>query len=150
MAALGNQDPVCHYQFCFCDRFRHSNSGRQPPNPASFKYFGIAIILWYILGLYYLIYNQLSRDYLLQAYLQIFSDIVIITAILHLTGDLESNYLSLYLVVIILSSIAASARAGFPGGGGKFCLHGRDAGIGVSSDYTSRLWRPIIRPFAIS
>jgi two-component system sensor histidine kinase PilS (NtrC family) len=75
------------------------------PNPASFKYFGIVIILWYVLGLYYLIYNQLSRDYLLQAYLQIFSDIAIVTAVLHLTGDLESNYLSLYLVVIILSSI---------------------------------------------
>jgi two-component system sensor histidine kinase PilS (NtrC family) len=74
------------------------------PNPASFKYFGIIIILWYVLGLYYLIYNQLSHDYLLQAYLQIFSDIAIITAVLHLTGDLDSNYLSLYLVVIILSS----------------------------------------------
>jgi two-component system sensor histidine kinase PilS (NtrC family) len=76
-----------------------------PPNSASFKHFGIVIILWYVLGLYYLIYNQVSRDYPLQAYLQIFSDIAIITAILHLTGDLESNYLSLYLVVIILSSI---------------------------------------------
>ncbi len=74
------------------------------PNPASFKYFGFVIILWYVLGLFYLIYYQLSQDYLLQAYLQIFSDIAIITAILHLTGDLESNYLSLYLVVIILSS----------------------------------------------
>jgi two-component system sensor histidine kinase PilS (NtrC family) len=76
-----------------------------PPNPASFKYFGIIIILWYVVGLYYLIYNQLSQDYLLQAYLQIFSDIIIITAILHFTGDLESNYFSLYLVVIILSTI---------------------------------------------
>jgi two-component system sensor histidine kinase PilS (NtrC family) len=74
------------------------------PNPTSFKYFGLVIILWYVLGLYFLIYNQLSRDYLLQAYLQIFSDIAIVTAILHLTGDLESNYLSLYPVVIILSS----------------------------------------------
>jgi two-component system sensor histidine kinase PilS (NtrC family) len=76
-----------------------------PPSPASFKYFGIVIILWYVVGLYYLIYNQMSREYLLQAYLQIFSDIIIITAILHLTGDLESNYFSLYLVVIILSTI---------------------------------------------
>jgi two-component system sensor histidine kinase PilS (NtrC family) len=75
------------------------------PNPFSFKNFAIVIVLWYVLGLYYLIYNQLSRDYLLQAYLQIFSDIAIVTAILHLTGDLESNYLSLYLVVIIVSSI---------------------------------------------
>jgi two-component system sensor histidine kinase PilS (NtrC family) len=75
------------------------------PNPASLKFFGIIIILWYVVGLYFLIYNQLSRDYLLQAYLQIFCDIVIITAILHFTGDLESNYFSLYLVVIILSTI---------------------------------------------
>jgi two-component system sensor histidine kinase PilS (NtrC family) len=74
-------------------------------NPASFKYFGIVIILWYIIGLYFLIYNRLSREYLLQAYLQIFSDIVFITAVMHLTGDLESNYLSLYLVVIIVSSV---------------------------------------------
>ena len=32
-------------------------------------------------------------------------DIVIITAIVHVTGDLESNYFSLYLVTIILASI---------------------------------------------
>jgi two-component system sensor histidine kinase PilS (NtrC family) len=76
-----------------------------PPHPVSVKYFGIIIILWYVVGLYFLIYNQMSRDYLLQAYLQIFSDIIIITAILHFTGDLESNYFSLYLVVIILSTI---------------------------------------------
>jgi two-component system sensor histidine kinase PilS (NtrC family) len=68
-------------------------------------YFGMVIILWYVLSLFFLIYNQLSTDYLLQAYLQILSDIVIITAILHLTGDLDSNYFSLYLVAIILASI---------------------------------------------
>jgi len=76
-----------------------------PPSPASFKYFGIIIIFWYVVGLYFLTYNQLSRDYLLQAYLQIFSDIIIITVILHFTGDLDSNYSSLYLVVIILATI---------------------------------------------
>jgi two-component system sensor histidine kinase PilS (NtrC family) len=76
-----------------------------PFNPTSFKSFGIIIVLWYVVGLYYLIYNQLSHDYLLQAYLQIFSDILIITAVLHVTGDLDSNYLSLYFVVIILSSV---------------------------------------------
>jgi two-component system sensor histidine kinase PilS (NtrC family) len=62
-------------------------------------------ILWYVLGLFFLIYYQLGRDYLLQAYLQIFSDIAIITAVIHATGDLESNYLSLYLVIIILASV---------------------------------------------
>ncbi len=76
-----------------------------PSSISSINYLGIVVILWYVLGLFYLIYNQISRDYLLQAYLQIYSDIVIITAIVHVTGDLESNYLSLYLVSIILASI---------------------------------------------
>ncbi len=76
-----------------------------PSNLFSIKYLGIAVIFWYTLSLFYLIYNQISSDYLLQAYLQIYSDIFIITAIVHVTGDLESNYLSLYLVAIILASI---------------------------------------------
>ncbi len=76
-----------------------------PRNPYSIEYLGIVVVLWYVLGLFYLIYNQLSRDYLLQAKVQIYSDLVIITAVVHLTGDLESNYFSLYLVAIILASI---------------------------------------------
>jgi two-component system, NtrC family, sensor histidine kinase PilS len=76
-----------------------------PTNTFSLKYLAGAIVLWYILGLFFLIYNQLSSDHLLQAYLQLYSDIVIITAIVHVTGDLESHYLSLYLVAIILASV---------------------------------------------
>jgi two-component system, NtrC family, sensor histidine kinase PilS len=76
-----------------------------PGNLASIKHLGVVTILWYVLGLFFLIYNQLGRDYLLQAYLQIFSDIVIITGVVHATGDLESNYLSLYFVAIILASV---------------------------------------------
>lgn len=76
-----------------------------PNRPDAIKYLGIVIILWYTLGLFYLIYNQISQDYFQQAYLQILSDLCIITAIVHVTGDLESNYLSLYLVAIILASM---------------------------------------------
>ncbi len=76
-----------------------------PSHPDSVKYLGIAVILWYTLNLFYLIYNQIGRDYVLQAYLQILCDVTIITAIVHVTGDLESNYLSLYLVAIILASV---------------------------------------------
>lgn len=65
---------------------------------------GVAIVIWYVLGLFYLIYNQLSEDYLLQSYLQIFLDIVLITSIIHFTGDLDSNYYSLYPVAILMWS----------------------------------------------
>ncbi len=74
------------------------------PGGPSIKYFGVVIILWYIFSLFFLFYNQVSQDYLLQAYLQIYCDIVLTTAVVHLTGDLDSNYLSLYLVAIILAS----------------------------------------------
>jgi two-component system sensor histidine kinase PilS (NtrC family) len=78
------------------------------PSPAgahSIAYLGGFVILWYILNLFFLIYNQISLDYSLQAHLQLFADIFIITAIVHVTGDLESNYFSLYLVAIILASL---------------------------------------------
>jgi len=84
-----------------------------PINTFSIQYLGVAVILWYILSLFFLIYNQLSSDYLLQAYLQIFSDIVVITGIVHVTGDLESNYLSLYFVAIILASILLTRARAF-------------------------------------
>src|SRR5690242_16013063 len=76
-----------------------------PTGAVSIVHLGMTVILWLIVSLFFLIYNQLSTDYRLQAYLQIFCDIVIITAIVHLTGDLESNYFSLYLVIIILASV---------------------------------------------
>lgn len=78
------------------------------PSPASLlsiKYLGMIVILWYVFGLFFLIYNQLSHDYALQAYLQILCDVVLITAVVHVTGDLDSNYFSLYLMVIIIASI---------------------------------------------
>src|SRR6516225_6792713 len=43
-----------------------------PDHLASIKHLGVVAVLWYVLGLFFLIYNQLGRDYLLQAYLQIF------------------------------------------------------------------------------
>jgi two-component system, NtrC family, sensor histidine kinase PilS len=82
-------------------------------NETSLRYFGIAIIFWYVLGLFYLIYNQLSRDLLLQAYIQICGDIVVITAIVHVTGNLDSNFISLYFLAVIMASIALSRSQAF-------------------------------------
>jgi two-component system sensor histidine kinase PilS (NtrC family) len=76
-----------------------------PSRPDSIRALGLFVILWLILNLFFLIYNQISREYALQAYLQIFSDIFLVTAIVHVTGDIDSNYISLYLVAIILASM---------------------------------------------
>ncbi len=95
-----------------------------PGNLMSIKYVGIVVVLWYTLGLFFLIYNQLSRDYLLQAYLQLYSDIAIITAIVHVTGDLESHYQSLYLVAIILASVVLPRASVFLVAGVSFVFMG--------------------------
>lgn len=76
-----------------------------PNRPDAIRYLGFIVIFWFIVNLFFLIYNQISRDYLQQAYLQILLDLAIITGVVHVTGDLDSNYLSLYLVAIILSSM---------------------------------------------
>ena len=90
--------------FVFAIDYAIHSLAPNPANAASIRYLGIAVILWLILSLFFLIYNQIRGDYTLQAYLQIYCDIVIITAIVHVTGDLDSNYFSLYLVTIILAS----------------------------------------------
>jgi len=91
--------------FVFAIDYAIHSLAPNPANNASIRYLGMAVIFWLSLNLFFLIYNQISHDYLLQAYLQIFSDIMIITGIVHVTGDLDSNYFSLYLVTIILASI---------------------------------------------
>ena len=82
------------------------------------------IVLWYVLGLFYLIYNQLSTDYLLQANLQIYSDLFVITAVVHATGDLDSSYSSLYLLVIIFASVLLPRAQGYLVAGVSFILMG--------------------------
>jgi len=99
--------------FVFAIDFSIRTLAPNPANQLSIMYLGMAVILWYIFGLFFLIYNQLSRDFLLQAYLQILSDIVIITAIVHVTGDLDSNYFSLYLVAIIIANILLTRARAF-------------------------------------
>jgi two-component system sensor histidine kinase PilS (NtrC family) len=110
--------------FVFAIEYAIRQLAPNPANISSIRYLGVAVILWYLLGLYFLIYNQISQDYVLQAYLQIFSDLVIITAIVHVTEDLESNYLSLYLIAIILASILLPRARAFLVAAVSFVLMG--------------------------
>jgi two-component system, NtrC family, sensor histidine kinase PilS len=96
------------------------------PRPGAPSLYALAatIILWYVLGVFYLIYNQLGADYLLQAHLQIYSDLFVITAVVHVTGDLDSSYSSLYLLVIIFASVLLPRAQGYLVAGVSFILAG--------------------------
>ncbi|HEV2418551.1 MAG TPA: hypothetical protein VGX94_12165, partial [Terriglobia bacterium] len=65
--------------FVFAIEFTVRQFLAPPPGHAPVMHFVEAIVLWYVLGLFYLIYSQLSRDLALQAYIQICGDIVLIT-----------------------------------------------------------------------
>jgi two-component system sensor histidine kinase PilS (NtrC family) len=91
--------------FVFAIDYAIEQISPSPSGAHAIAYLGGFAILWYVLNLFFLIYNQISLDYSLQAHLQLFADIFIITAIVHVTGDLQSNYFSLYLVTIIVAAI---------------------------------------------
>jgi two-component system sensor histidine kinase PilS (NtrC family) len=110
--------------FVFAIEFAIQQVIPDPSRPNAIKHLGVVIILWYTLGLFYLIYSEMSRDFKQQAYLQILSDLVIITAIVHVTGDLESNYLSLYPIAIILASVLLSRGRALVVAGASFVFMG--------------------------
>ncbi len=99
--------------FVFTIEFALRMLASGPANEVELKNFGMAIILWYVLGLFYLVHSQLSRDYVVQAYVQICGDVIIITAVVHLTGNLESNFVSLYFLAVIMASIVLPRSRAF-------------------------------------
>jgi two-component system sensor histidine kinase PilS (NtrC family) len=96
----------------------------RPTGGLSLNALAATVVLWYVLGLFFLIYNQLSHDYVLQASLQTYSDLVVITALVHVTGDLDSNYMSLYLLAIIIASVLLPRAQGYLVAGVSFILAG--------------------------
>jgi two-component system, NtrC family, sensor histidine kinase PilS len=110
--------------FVFAIEYAIQQIAPTPGSSHTIVYLGVVVIFWLILNLFFLIYNQISHEFYLQAYLQIFADIVIITAIVHVTGDLASNYFSLYLVAIILSSMVLPRSRAFMVAGVSFVLMG--------------------------
>ena len=110
--------------FVFAIEFAIQQVVPDPSRPNAIKHLGVVIILWYTLGLFYLIYSEMSRDFKQQAYLQILSDLVVVTAVVHVTGDLESNYLSLYPIAIILASVLLSRGRALVVAGASFVFMG--------------------------
>ncbi|MGH9402769.1 MAG: two-component system sensor histidine kinase NtrB [Terriglobia bacterium] len=115
--------------FVFAIQFTVSQFLAPPPSHAPVMRFVEIIVLWYVLGLFYLIYSQLSRDLALQAYIQICGDIVLITLVVHVTGNLDSNYLSLYFLAVIMASVVLPRSQAFLIAGASFLCMGAVLGL---------------------
>ncbi|MGH9787222.1 MAG: two-component system sensor histidine kinase NtrB [Candidatus Acidiferrales bacterium] len=75
------------------------------PSPVPVKYFLSLILVAYAVAVVYAILQGLNLDPYLQAYVQLGVDLSIITGFVYLTGSLESYFVLLYPLEIIVASI---------------------------------------------
>lgn len=71
------------------------------------------ILFSYFLSLIYLVLYSLGKFYTFQAYLQIFFDLLLITALVYIAGGLNGSLYFLYILPIIASSLILSNRAAY-------------------------------------
>lgn len=63
------------------------------------------ILLWYTISVFYLLLLSFWQEYRVQAFLQVFTDLALITLVVHATGGLDSSLNFLYPLVIIVAAV---------------------------------------------
>jgi len=78
---------------------------RLTPTTLPLRPFIAAILLWYTLSLFFLLLASAWREDVLQAKLQVFTDLGMATLLIYVTGGAESTYNFLYPLVIVVACI---------------------------------------------
>lgn len=76
-------------------------------------YFYLIIVIIYILSLFYLLLYSWGKHYSFQIYLQIIPDLILITALVYISGGLQGTFYFLYILEIITASLLLSGRAAY-------------------------------------
>jgi two-component system, NtrC family, sensor histidine kinase PilS len=83
---------------------------------------GTLLVLWYSLSFLYAILARWVPQARWQAPLEMICDLLMITALVYVTGANDSHFISLYLLVVIVASILFSKRGPFLTAGFAFIL----------------------------
>jgi two-component system, NtrC family, sensor histidine kinase PilS len=83
------------------------------PAPSTGHYFLPLIVFWITLGTIHIILLRWLPDASWHGGLQVASDVVMVSALVYATGLQDSYFISLYLLVIIVSSILFSRRVAY-------------------------------------
>ena len=75
------------------------------PAPLPMRLFVTTVIFWYSLSLFYVLLLSLWQEHRLQASLQVLTDLVLVTLVIHETGGWDSSLNFLYPLVIIVASV---------------------------------------------
>ena len=98
--------------------------GQFTPIPLQLRTLPPLIVLWYALAVVYLILQRRTPRAVWQAPLQVVGDLLVVTAVVYATGGQDSDFISLYLLIILMGSILFSRRAVFAVAGASFTLLG--------------------------
>jgi two-component system, NtrC family, sensor histidine kinase PilS len=75
------------------------------PSPLPMRLFLSTILLWYSLSLFYVLLLSFWQEHRLQASLQVLTDLILVSVVIHETGGWDSSLNFLYPLVIIVASV---------------------------------------------
>ena len=97
---------------------------RLTPSPLPIAPFLTAMVLWFVLSLFFLFLVAVWSERRLQAMLQVLSDLAMVTLVVHLTGGIDSSLNFLYPLVIIVACMLLPRAWGFLSAALAFILFG--------------------------
>ncbi len=92
--------------------------------PVPVKSFIGLIVLWYSLGIFFVLLLRMNQDMMLQAYVQIICDLLLVTGLVYVSGGTESYFISLYPLGIIVAAIVLPRAGAFTIAGLAFVFLG--------------------------
>jgi two-component system sensor histidine kinase PilS (NtrC family) len=75
------------------------------PNNVPTRLFIAVVLAWYAVSVFFIVLASIWQEYKLQAITQIFTDLAFVTAVVYVTGGIDTFFNFLYPLVIIVASI---------------------------------------------
>ena len=97
---------------------------RLTPSPLPLAPFLTAMLLWFVISLFFLFLVSVWSEHRLQAILQVLADLAMVTVIVHLTGGIDSSLNFLYPLVVIVACMLLPRYWGFLTAALAFILFG--------------------------
>ncbi len=94
------------------------------PSKLPHRAFVVLILLWYTISVFYVLLLNLWRDARLQARLQILTDLAFVTAVVYISGGVDTTFQFLYPLIIIVGCIMLPRAWAYMVAALAFILHG--------------------------
>jgi two-component system, NtrC family, sensor histidine kinase PilS len=75
------------------------------PNNVPVRLFITVVLVWYTVSVFFIVLDSLWQEYKAQALTQLFTDLAFVTAVVYVTGGVDTFFNFLYPLVIIVASI---------------------------------------------